>query len=80
MFIAYFGVSFSTHSWSNSWLIIVGGIFGLIILWLSFAIKKLCTMKKIFHPAARILTSICIMMATVFAFLFALAFLHMAKA
>lgn len=80
MFIAYFGVSFSTHRWSNSWLIIVGGIFGLIILWLSFAIKKLCTMKKIFHPVARILTAICIMMATVFAFLFALAFLHMAKA
>ena len=66
MFIAYFGVSFSTHRWSNSWLIIVGGIFGLIILWLSFAIKKLCTMKKIFHPVARILTAICIMMVTVF--------------
>lgn len=78
--IVYFGVSFLTQKWGASWLIIVGGYFALIILWLSFAIKKLCRMKKIFHPVARILTAICVMMATVFVFLFALAYLHMPKA
>jgi len=80
MFIAYFGISFLTHQWASSWLIIVGCVFALIIVWLSFAIRKLCKMKKIFHPIARILTAICIMLVTVFAFLFALAYLHMAKA
>lgn len=78
--IAYFGISFTTQHWSSTWLIIVGGYFALIVLWLSVAIKKLCKMKRIFHPIARLLTAICIMMITVFAFLFALAGIHMAKA
>ncbi len=78
--VAYLGISFLTQSWGTTWLIIIGGYFSLIIFLLSFAIKKLCTMKRIFHPIARILTAICIMMATVFVFLFALAYLHMPRA
>lgn len=78
--VVYLGISFMTQNWAASWLIIIGGYFSLIIFLLSFAIKKLCTMKRIFHPIARILTAICVMMATVFVFLFALAHFHMAKA
>lgn len=72
MFIAYFEVSQATGAWRETWLIIVGGIFAMIIFYLSFAIKRLCHMRRIWHPIARILIYGCIILATVFAFLFCL--------
>ena len=72
IFIAYFTVSDITGAWNKTWLIIVGGIFSMIIFYLGFAIRKLCTMRKIFHPIARALIIGCVMLFTVFAFLFAL--------
>ena len=66
----YFTVSDLTGAWNKTWLIIVGGIFSLVIFYLSFAIRKLCHMRKVFHPIARILIFGCVMLATVFAFLF----------
>lgn len=80
IFLVYFAVSFTARCWDVSWLIIVGGIFALVIYLLSFAIKKLCRMRKLFQPFARILTAICIMLVTVFAFLFCLMLVPMAKA
>lgn len=74
MFASYFTVSFFTHRWDLTWLIIVGGIFALIIYGTSFLIKKLCSMRRIFHPIARLLTAGCIMLLTVFSFLFSLMF------
>lgn len=70
--ITYFTVSDITGAWSKTWLIIVGGIFAMIIFYLSFAIKKLCHMRRIFHPIARVLIVGCVMLFTVFAFLFCL--------
>ena len=70
LFITYFTVSDITDAWNKTWLIIVGGIFAMIIFYLSFAIRKLCHMRRIFHPVARVLIASCVMLFTVFAFLF----------
>lgn len=75
IFVAYFTVSDLTGAWSKTWLIIVGGIFAMIIFYLSFAIKKLSVMRRIFHPVARVLIAGCVMLATVFTFLFCLMML-----
>ena len=70
MFIAYFGISRATGAWSKTWLIIVGGIFAMIIFYTSFGIKRVCRMRRIFHPIARFLIAGCVMLFTVFMFLF----------
>lgn len=75
IFIAYFTVSSLTSAWDKTWLIIVGGIFAMIIFYLSFAINKLCHMRRVFHPIARVLIVGCVMLFTVFAFLFQLMLL-----
>lgn len=78
LFGAYFAVSFTMRCWSVSWLIIVGGISALTVYLLSFAIKKLCRMRRIFQLLARVLTAVCIMLVAVFAFLFCLMLLPVA--
>lgn len=75
IFAAYFTVSRFTHAWDRSWLIIVGGIFALIIFYFGLAIKKLCIMRRVFHPAARILLAGSVMLLSVFVFLFLLMML-----
>ena len=70
--IAYFIVSNITGAWNKTWLIIVGGIFAMVIFYLSFGIRKLCSMSMIFHTAARGLIAICTMLVSVFVFLFCL--------
>ncbi|MBO5936330.1 MAG: hypothetical protein J6Q79_01800 [Clostridia bacterium] len=70
IFIAYFTVSSLTSAWDKTWLIIVGGIFAMIIFYFSFAINKLCHMRRVFHPIARVLIIGCVMLFMVFAFLF----------
>lgn len=77
IFFMYFAISFTTRRWDITWLIIVGGIFALVIYLLSFGIKRLCKMRRVFHPIARILIAISIMMATVFVFLFCLMLVPM---
>ncbi len=70
MFIVYFEVSKATAAWDKTWLIIVGGIFAMIIFYISFLIKRICRMRRIFHPIARVLIFGCVMLFTVFMFLF----------
>ena len=70
IFVAYFSISNTTGAWDKTWLIIVGGIFAMIIFYTSFGIKKLCHMRRIFHPIARVLIVGCVMLFTVFMFLF----------
>lgn len=69
IFAAYFAVSSATGAWSKTWLIIVGGIFAMIIFYLSFAIAKLCSMRRVFHPIARVLIVGCVILFAVFMFL-----------
>ena len=68
--ITYFAVSFLTSAWNKTWLIIVGGVFALIIFCLSVAIAKICSMRRVFHPIARVLIIGCTVLFAVFAFLF----------
>ncbi len=70
IFIAYFTVSSITSAWDKTWLIIVGGIFAMVIFYLSFAINKLCHMRRVFHPIARLLIVGCVMLFMVFVFLY----------
>lgn len=72
IFVAYFGISSVTGAWGKTWLIIVGGIFSMIIFYVSFLIKKLYHWHRFLHPLARILIAGCVMLASVFAFLFVL--------
>jgi len=70
MLISFFVVSSTTGAWNKTWLIIVGGVFALVIFWLSLAIAKLCTMRRVFHPIARVLIAGCVILFAVFMFLF----------
>ena len=70
--ITYFAVSFITSAWSKTWLIIVGGIFAMIIFGLGLAIAKICTMRRVFHPIARVLIVGCTVLLALLAFLFSL--------
>lgn len=72
MFIAYFSISKSTGEWGKTWLIIVGGIFAMVIFYTSFLIKRLFHWHRFLHPIARILVVGCVMLISVFAFLFVL--------
>lgn len=69
-FAAYFIISDITKAWDKTWLIIVGGIFAMIIFYASFIIKRVCRMRRIFHPIARFLVAGCVMLFMVFMFLF----------
>ncbi len=72
IFVAYFSISRSTGEWDKTWLIIVGGIFSMIIFYVSFLIKRLYHWHRFLHPLARLLIAGCVMLAFVFAFLFIL--------
>lgn len=67
---AYFITSGVTGAWEKTWLIIVGGVFALIIFCFILLIAKLCSMRRVFHPIARVLLVICTILISVFAFLF----------
>ena len=67
--ITFFAASSLTGAWNKTWLIVVGGVFAVVILWLSIAIAKLCTMRRVFHPIARFLITGCAILLAVFAFL-----------
>ena len=62
----------TVSGYRNAWLIILGAIFALIIFYTSFGIKRICKMRRVFHPIARALIVFCVMLIMVFAFLCAL--------
>lgn len=70
--LTYFAVSKATGAWDKSWLIILGGIFSMVIFYVSFLIKRLYHWNRVLHPIARALIAGCIMLISVFAFLFVL--------
>lgn len=74
--IVYLSVSFLTHLWSHTWLIMLGGLSLWIVFLLGVAIKKLCTMRRLFHPIARILLALGIMLIAANVFLICLAVFH----
>lgn len=62
----------TVSAYRNAWLIILGAIFGIILFCLGFGIKRICKMRRVFHPIARALIILCVMIVMVFAFLCAL--------
>lgn len=56
--------------WSGLWLIVVGTVFTMVILNSLAGIRKIMRLKRIFHPAARLLVAISIMLVFVFMYLF----------
>ena len=62
----------TVSAYRNAWLIIVGAIFAIVILYSSYGIKRICKMRRVFHPIARALIVLCVMIVMVFAFLCAL--------
>lgn len=62
----------TVSAYRNAWLIILGAIFGIIIFCLGLGIKRICKMRRVFHPIARAMIVLCVMIVMVFAFLCAL--------
>lgn len=62
----------TVSAYRNAWLIILGAIFGIIIFALGLGIKRICKMRRVFHPIARAMIVLCVMIFMVFAFLCAL--------
>lgn len=70
---AFFVISFMTHRWDVTWLMPVGGVILGIIYFTHFGIRRLFKMRRLFHPVARVLTAVCVMLFTTFVFLFCAA-------
>lgn len=62
----------TVSAYRNAWLIILGAVFGIIIFCLGLGIKRICKMRRVFHPIARAMIVLCVMIVMVFAFLCAL--------
>lgn len=70
MVIAYLAVSFKTSNWSQTWLIIIG----CVTFWLDTVgvalTAEIASKRKLFHPIARVLLAMSVMMTAVCVFLF----------
>ncbi|MCR4925818.1 MAG: hypothetical protein K5917_05975 [Clostridiales bacterium] len=69
LIILYLSISFLTGAWKYTWLFILGGLIGYISYLLHFAIHKISSLRRIFHPFARILLAFIVMLVTTFIFL-----------
>ncbi|MCR4593614.1 MAG: hypothetical protein K5761_00995 [Clostridiales bacterium] len=67
--VLFLGVSFLTDAWGATWLIVVFAACFTAIAFCTLGIRKILKMKRIFHPIARMLTSMSIVIAMVFVFL-----------
>ena len=72
LLIAFLGISFLTQKWSQTWLIIVDGILLWVVYLFHIAIRKILTLKKIFHIFARMFLAGGIMITSVAIFLLVL--------
>lgn len=77
--IVYLGISFLTHLWSLTWLILVGGIFAMLVALFGVSIKKISAKKGKYHFGARILLALSILLTSTFLFLCLLFFTHLPK-
>lgn len=72
MIATYLGISFMTQNWTQSWLIIIA----FVTVWVdSVAVilsKEISLKRRLFHPIARVLTALGVMMTTSFIYLIGL--------
>lgn len=76
LLIVYLAVSFATDSWGSTWVIIVDGILLWLCYLLGLGVKKITSLRRVFHIFARLLLAFAVMLAAVAAFLFSMAVLH----
>lgn len=69
----FLGVSFATHNWEMTWVIVVDGVLLWTVYLLSIGTSKFSSMKKIFHIFARICLAGSIIILGVAAFLLVVA-------
>lgn len=69
----YLGVSFATHNWGMTWVVIVDGVLFWVVYLLSFGVRKFTSMKKIFHIFARLFLAGQVIIMGVAAFLLVVA-------
>lgn len=75
----YLGISFSTHLWGQTWVLLVDGVILLCAYYIFLAAKKFASMRRIFHWFGRLLMAGDVILLAVCIFLFALAVLHLPK-
>ena len=72
MIVCYLAVSFLTRDWERSWLIIIG----FVTLWVDAVgltfIREISSKRRLFHPAARVILGLAVMMTTSFIYLIGL--------
>ena len=68
----FLAISFMTDAWATTWLIVVFAACFAAIAFCTLGVRKILKLKRIFHPIARILTAMSIVIATVYIFLFCL--------
>ena len=77
LLIIYLSVSFLTHDWARTWVIMVDGI----LLWIDYllllGIKKISSMRRAFNIFARILLGVAVMVLAVAVFLVSMAVLRL---
>ncbi len=69
MTAVYLGVSFITHNWRQSWLIVIA----FVTLWVDTAgmllILEIASKRRLFHPIARVILGLSVMMTAVMVYL-----------
>lgn len=76
----YLGVSFATHDWGHTWIIMVDGILLWVVYLLYLGVIGISRLKPIFHVFARILQALAVVVLSVAVFLFCLAMAHISVA
>lgn len=76
LLVVYLSLSFITHKWGQTWVLMVGGV----CLWVSYLldliIAKVTKMRQIFHLIARAVLALNVMLISTVAFIVALALFH----
>lgn len=77
LLIAFLGISFATHKWGSTWVIMADGI----LLWIDYLLllgaAKITSMRRAFHIFARLLLGIAVIVCAVAVFLVCMAVMHM---
>lgn len=71
--VAFLSVSFATHNWHMTWGIIPVGVLIWVVYLLMLGVKKITSMKRIFHIFARMMLASAIIIGTVAAYILVLS-------
>ena len=69
MVAVYLAVSFLTHNWRQSWLIIIGFVTAWVDTVGVLLVFEIASKRRLFHPIARIILGLSVMMTTVLVYL-----------